>query len=81
MNKSIWVWSEHGRFPHIYIHTSYIHTYIHTYIRTYVNAYMHTFIHAYMHTFIHAYVHTCIDIVYIYIDIDFLVQEMDTLYK
>jgi hypothetical protein len=52
-------------YTHIYIHTHYIHTYIH-YIHTHTHTYIHThkyttYIHihtTYTHTYIHTHIHT-----------------------
>jgi len=42
---------------HIYTHTLYMNSHIHTYI---ICTYKHTRIHKYVHTFIHTYIHTYI---------------------
>ena len=43
-----------------HIHSSHIHTYIHTYTHTHIHTYTHTYIHTYTHTYIHTHIHTYI---------------------
>ena len=71
-----------------YIHTSHIHTYIHTYIHTHILTYTHTYIHTYIHTHTHTYIHThthtplmaarTTDTLKIYIQITFMLQGSPT---